>query len=83
MVEVQVDEFGSFLVMAPDWERETPGKQNLITALKEAISGNTSGMRLVVKVHEMAKLRSLVDAMDAGTIAGYAELEVTQVEEFD
>ena len=83
MVEVEVDEFGSFLVLAPDWERETPGKQNLITALKEAIAGNTSGMRLVVKVHELAKLRSLVDAMDAGTIAGYAELEVTQVEEFD
>ncbi len=40
-------------------------------------------MRLVVKVHELANLRSLVDAMDAGTIAGYAELEVTQVEEFD
>jgi biopolymer transport protein ExbD len=83
MVEVQVDEFGSFLVMASEWERETPGKQNLITALKEAISGNNDGMRLVVKVHELAKLRSLVDAMDAGTIAGYAELEVTQVEEFD
>jgi biopolymer transport protein ExbD len=83
MVEVQVDEFGSFLVMAREWERETPGKQNLITALKEAISGNNDGMRLVVKVHELAKLRSLVDAMDAGTIAGFAELEVTQVEEFD
>lgn len=83
MVEVQVDEFGSFLVMAPEWERETPGKQNLITALKEAIAGNNDGMRLVVKVHELAKLKALVDAMDAGTIAGYAELEVTQVEEFD
>ncbi|MDA8696936.1 biopolymer transporter ExbD [Rhodopirellula sp.] len=83
MVELQVDEFGSFLVMAPEWERETPGKQNLISALKEAIAGNTDGMRLVVKVHEMAKLKSLVDAMDAGTIAGYAQLEVMQVEEFD
>ena len=39
-------------------------------------------MRLIVKVHEMAKLHSLVDAMDAGTIAGFTELEVTQVEEF-
>jgi biopolymer transport protein ExbD len=82
MVEVQVDEFGSFLVMAPEWERETPGKQNLITALKEAMGANTDGMRLAIKVHEMAKLRALVDAMDAGTIAGYAELEVTQVEDF-
>ena len=83
MVEVQVDESGTFLVMAPEWERETPGKQNLLTALKEAISAHSDGMRLVIKVHEMAKLRALVDAMDAGTIAGYAELEVTQVEEFD
>ena len=83
MVELQVDEFGSFLVMAQEWERETPGKQNLITALKEAIAGHNDGMRLAVKVHELAKLGALVDAMDAGTIAGYAELEVTQVEEFD
>ncbi len=83
MVEVQVDEFGGFLVLATDWERETPGKQNLITALKEAIAGAPDGMRLIIKVHELAKLRALVDAMDAGTIAGYKELQVTQVEEFD
>ena len=83
VVEVQVDEFGSFLVMARDWERETPGKQNLISALREAIAGSSDGMRLVVKVHEQAKLHALVDAMDAGTIAGYSQLEVTQVEEFD
>lgn len=83
MVEVQVDEFGSFLVMAPEWERETPGKQNLISALREAIAGSSDGMRLVVKVHELAKLSALVDAMDAGTIAGYSQLEVTQVEGFD
>ena len=83
MVELEVDEFGAFLVMAPDWERETPGKQNLTSALREAIAGNKDGMRLAIKVHEMAKLRFLVDAMDAGTIAGFAELEVTQVEDFD
>ena len=82
VVELQVDEFGGFLVMAPDWERETPGKQNLITALKEAIAVATARMKLKIQVHELAKLESLVDAMDAGTIAGFAELEVTQVEEF-
>ena len=82
-VELEVDEFGGFLVIAQDWERETPGKQNLIIALKEALSASKDGMRLVVKVHEMAKLHSLVDAMDAGTIAGFAELEVTQVEELN
>ena len=82
LVEVQIDEFGSFLVMAPDWEEETPGKQNLITALKRAIDGS-DGMRLIIKVHEMCKLQFLVDAMDAGTIAGFNETQVTQVEGFD
>ena len=83
VVEVQVDEFGSFLVMAADWERETPGKQNLTTALREAIAGNNEGMKLDVKVHELAKLHALVDALDAGTIAGFSDLKVTQVEEFE
>ena len=82
MVEVQVDEFGSFLVLATDWQEETPGKQNLITALKRANEGG-GGTRLVIKVHELCKLQFLVDAMDAGTIAGYVETQVTQVEEFD
>lgn len=82
MVEVQVDEFGAFLVLAADWEEETPGKRNLILALKRAKTDGV-GARLVIKVHELCKLRFLVDAMDAGTIAGYAETQVTQVEEFD
>ncbi|QDV47742.1 Biopolymer transport protein ExbD/TolR [Stieleria neptunia] len=82
MVEVQVDEFGSFLVLATDWQEETPGKQNLITTLKRANeTGNPA--RLVIKVHELCKLQYLVDAMDAGTIAGFTETQVTQVEEFD
>jgi len=83
MIEIQVDRFGSFLVMAPNWERETPGKQNLVGALKEAIEGNTMAMRLVIRVHEMARLQALVDAMDAGAIAGFSQLELTQVAAFD
>lgn len=82
-VELQVDEFGSFLVLAADWEKETPGKQNLISALKESLTAGSDGTRLAVKVHELAKLQALVDAMDAGTIAGFTQIEVTQVEDFD
>ena len=82
MVEVQIDEFGSFLVLATDWQEETPGKQNLITTLKRAKQEGVPA-RLVIKVHELCKLQFLVDAMDAGTIAGYAETQVTQVEDFD
>ncbi len=81
-VEVQVDEFGSFLVIGPDWEREAAGKQNLLTSLREAMQG-AYAMRLVIKIQEDCKLRFLVDAMDAGTIAGYTETQVTQVEELD
>ena len=36
---------------------------------------------LIIKVQEQAKLQALVDGMDAGTIAGYSDLQVTQVEE--
>tara|TARA_R110002111_G_scaffold250210_1_gene314412 strand:+ start:132 stop:608 length:477 start_codon:yes stop_codon:yes gene_type:complete len=83
MVQVEINEFGGFLVMASGWQRETAGKQSLVTALKEAIEGHTSETRLVVKVHQLARLRSLVDAVDAGAISGYVQLEVTQVEGFE
>ncbi len=81
-VELQIDDRGTFLVLAADWEAETPGKQNLITKLKEARPGDV-GAKLIIKVHEQCKLQALVDGMDAGTIAGYDELQVTQVEDFD
>ena len=80
-VELQIDEFGGFLVLAADWEAETPGKQNLISKLREAKVADAA--KLIIKVHEEAKLQSLVDGMDAGTIAGYAEIQVTQVDQFD
>jgi biopolymer transport protein ExbD/DNA-directed RNA polymerase subunit RPC12/RpoP len=83
MVTVQINEFGSFLVMAPDWERETPGKQNLILALREAMGDGKTAMKLSIEVHEAAKLQALVDCMDAGTICDYGEVKVTQVESFD
>lgn len=82
-IELEIAENGSFLVLAADWERETPGKQNLISALKQAIGANKDGMRLDIKVHENAKLQMLVDAMDAGTIAGFEELQVAEVDGFD
>lgn len=82
-IELEIDESGAFLVLAPEWERETPGKQNLTTALKEAIGDNRDGMKLDIKVHENAKLQMLVDGMDAGTIAGFTQIQVTEVDGFD
>lgn len=80
-VELEIDEFGGFYVITADFEEETPGKQNLIRTLKRAIGSATEGMQLKIRVHEMAKLQALVDAMDAGTIAGFAEIQVDQVED--
>ena len=82
-IELEIDETGAFLVLAPEWERETPGKQNLTTALKEAIGDNRDGMKLDIKVHENAKLQMLVDGMDAGTIAGFSQIQVTEVDGFE
>lgn len=83
LVTVQINEYGSYLVMAPDWERETPGKQNLIQALSEAMGSGETAMKLDVQVHEAAKLQALVDCMDAGTICNYSDVQVTQVDGFD
>lgn len=83
VVELEIDEFGAFMVLSPDWEREAPGKQNLINTLKDAMAERSGGMKLTIKVHEMAKLQSLVDGMDSGAIAGYSEIKVTQVDGFD
>ncbi len=82
-VTVQINELGSFLVMAPDWERETPGKQNLIRALSEVMGDGRTAFKLAIEVHEAATLQALVDCMDAGAICGYGEVQVTQVDGFE
>ena len=79
-VTVQVDQRGSFLVMTPQWEQQTLGKQQLITTLKRATAESSETLRLSVQVHELARLNALVDVLDAGTTAGFAEIQVTQVD---
>ena len=80
-VELEIDEFGGFYVITADFEEEAPGKQNLIRTLKRAVGASQEAMQLKIRVHEMARLQSLVDGMDAGTIAGFAEIEVSQVDD--
>ena len=66
--------------MTPQWEQETLGKQRLITTLKRATAESSETLRLSVQVHELARLNALVDVLDAGTTAGFAEIQVTQVD---
>ncbi|MEM9589017.1 MAG: biopolymer transporter ExbD [Planctomycetota bacterium] len=82
-IELEIDEFGAFFVTAAEFEQETPGKQNLVNALKRAVGDRPENARLDIKVHEDAKLQALVDGMDAGTIAGLTEIQVTQVDQFN
>lgn len=77
LVTVQIDEFNSFTVLAADWEREVPGKQNLIRALKEAKP--ESEARLKIEVHEDAVIEAVVDAMDAGAEVGFSEIQKSEV----
>ena len=45
-------------------------------------SGQTK-LKLVIEVHEAAKLQALIDCMDAGTLSNYGEIQVTQVDGFE
>jgi biopolymer transport protein ExbD len=80
-VNLQVDQHGSFLVMTPHWELQTPGKQKLTAALRTAAAESSQPLQLSVEVHELAKLEALVAALDAGTTAGFADIRVTQYDQ--
>lgn len=77
-VTLRVDEYGSFLLLTPQWDMETPAKQRLVDGLRTALVESSAQTSLQIEVHELARLGSLVDAMDAGTIAGFEDLRVRQ-----
>ena len=81
-LQLQVHSDGTFILLDSVAQIETPSKQVLIGKLKDAIATVDAQTELVVKVQEDAVLQLLVDAMDAGSIAGFAEMQVTQVQEF-
>ncbi len=82
-VTVEIDEFNGYLIIASDFERECTSKLAITSGLKEAFNSSAGGMRLAITCHEKAKLQSLVDVMDAGTLANYGEIQITEVEELD
>lgn len=82
-VTVEIDQFNGFLIVANEFERECTSKLAVTTALKEAYNTNAGGMRLAIVCHKKANLQSLVDVMDAGRIANFGELEITEVDELN
>ncbi|TWU08000.1 ExbD/TolR family protein [Stieleria varia] len=71
-----VDEFGGFHLQSSDGERDIVGKQNLISELRGATAAIPAVSQLDVAVDPAAKLRWLVDAVDAGTIAGFERVRM-------
>jgi biopolymer transport protein ExbD len=82
MVTLQVNELGGYLVIAAEWEREVAGKLSLVNTLRESKLSLPGEVRLSIECHEEAQLQMLVDAMDAGTICEFSELQVTHVDGF-
>lgn len=81
-VTLQVNELGGYLVIAAEWEREVAGKLSLVNTLREAKLPLPGEVRLSIECHESAHLQMLVDAMDAGALCDFSELQVTQVDGF-
>lgn len=80
-VTIEIDARGTFLVVAHSWDQQILGKQSLVSALKQT-SAESSQIQptLMIVVHEDSRLQTLVDAIDAGTIAGYVNQQIEQVD---
>lgn len=86
IVTVQVDEFNAYNVITSDWDQPAASKQDLISALDRAHSGDASGnvpTKLVVQAHEDCMHATVIGALDAGREAKFESFEVTTVEQFD
>ena len=86
MVTVLLDEFNTYVVIAPDWEEEAPSEQELIRQLKRSREPGPSGIvpnRLLVKAHGDALHAKVVAALDAGVEVGMEQVQVLTVEELE
>ncbi|QDV88420.1 ExbD/TolR family protein [Planctomycetes bacterium TBK1r] len=78
-LRLHVDRHGSFLLMATDWQKELVGKQELVSELAAAKRATPMTSDLRIEVESAARLQALVDAMDAATIAGFQQFQLTEI----
>lgn len=86
-IQLWVDSAGGFHVQT-DADRQTVlGKQALVRCLKRHLqptgSATNSPVEIHVLVEDEARLRWLVDAIDAGAIAGSTSITIRQVQSSD
>ena len=79
IVQIEIGSHGGFFVLTSDWELEIAGKQNLVSRLRQSVESGNGETQLKILVHEQARLQALVDAIDAGTIAGFVSIDLRQV----
>lgn len=79
-LRLQVDQHGSFLLMASNWQKELVGKQSLVTELVAAKANASVKTDLTIEVESEARLQMLVDAIDAATIAGFDQFQLTEID---
>jgi len=80
-ISLAVDGYGGFYLATGSWEQELLGKQSLITGLKRALTQTHPDSHLEISVDPEARLQAMIDAIDAGTIAGFSQLTVLQTDD--
>ena len=82
-VTVYVDENNTFHVQTVDWEKEAPTRIELITQLRDARNGDSSGnkpTKMLVKANEESLHDAVVTALDAGRRVGMEQVQLMTVE---
>ncbi len=82
-VTIIVDEFSTFQVMTPEWERECPSEQELLIQLREAKrgSGGAPPTKVLVKAHGDAIHERVVMALDASSAVKFEEIQLASFED--
>jgi biopolymer transport protein ExbD len=81
LISLTVDRDGVFYLTTRHWQQELLGKQSLITGLKRAARHTHPDSQLEISVDSEARLQWMVDAIDAGTIAGFSRVAVVQTDD--
>jgi len=83
-VTVSIDEFNTYTVTTVDWEEEAPSVQELITYLRQARDGDSTGRiptTLLVEANGEALHEKVVAALSAGSETGFEQVLLATIED--
>jgi biopolymer transport protein ExbD len=82
-VTILVDEFNTFQVITPEWEKECPSQQELLVQLREAKqgSGGVVPTKVLVKAHGDALHERVVIALDSASAVKFEEVQLMTYED--